>query len=110
MQRLKSLMMMGFVLLTALLLLSACSASESPACGTSADCDDDKVCREGVCHAPSLASCSIDTDCPTGGYVCVANVCSRTQADVGLPDVGPPEEDAYVPPTPDADPDAPVDI
>ncbi|MGM0557443.1 MAG: Ig-like domain-containing protein [Myxococcota bacterium] len=75
------------------LTLTACSESGRADCGTSEDCPDGEICRDGACTIPSPTTCTTAADCPTGAYDCVNGICKQTDATDAGPDT-------------DADPDA----
>lgn len=99
----------SLLMIVLLAFASACSESERATCGDQSDCDDDQICRQGVCIVPSTAQCEQPSDC-AAGYICVANQCARAQTEgdtgVGEDDTGdntdvwsPPDtEDHDVPP------------
>jgi hypothetical protein len=64
--------------------LTACSESGRAACGTSEDCPEGEICRDGACTIPSPTSCTTAADCPTGAYSCVNGICRQSDtSDVG---------------------------
>lgn len=60
--------------------LSACSESGRADCGTSEDCPEGEICRDGACKIPSPTSCTTAADCPTGPYSCVNGICRTEDA------------------------------
>jgi len=51
---------------------AACAALDAP-CRVAADCCSQSCSLDGVCHAPPVHACSVDTDCGTGQHCQTCN-------------------------------------
>jgi hypothetical protein len=59
--------------------LAACNETGRANCGTSEDCPEEEICRDGACTIPSPTTCTTAADCPTGPYSCVNGICKRDE-------------------------------